>query len=141
MTEKKTASNAEVTTETGDKVEEAVATEPVLEVAAEQTSEPEVLDRVETSSDDALLTINQRNVRKMRQGVVVSATADKTCVVLIKERKQHAVYGKMITSTKKLHVHDPENQAGLGDVVSVMETRPISRLKRWRLVSIVEKAQ
>lgn len=82
-----------------------------------------------------------RGTRKVRQGLVVSTAQDKTCVVEIKERKQHPVYGKMITSTKKLHVHDEENQASLGDTVSVMETRPISKLKHWRLVEIVEKAK
>jgi len=82
-----------------------------------------------------------RNMRKVRQGTVVSTAQDKTCVVEIKERKQHPIYGKMITTSKKLHVHDEDNAASLGDTVSVMETRPISKLKRWRLVEIVEKAK
>ena len=82
-----------------------------------------------------------RNKRKVRQGVVVSATADKTCVVEIKERKPHPIYGKMMTRTKKLHAHDEVNAAGVGDTVTIMETRPLSKLKRWRLVDIVEKAK
>ena len=82
-----------------------------------------------------------RNNRKVRQGMVVSAAGEKTCVVEIRERKQHTLYGKLVTSTKKLHVHDEENLAGVGDLVTVMETRPISKLKRWRLLSIVEKAK
>ncbi|MCL1880020.1 MAG: 30S ribosomal protein S17 [Actinomycetia bacterium] len=82
-----------------------------------------------------------RNNRKVRQGLVVSAAGDKTCVVEIRERKQHALYGKLVNSSKKLHVHDDENEAKVGDLVSIMETRPISKLKRWRLVRIVEKAQ
>jgi small subunit ribosomal protein S17 len=82
-----------------------------------------------------------RNKRKVRQGVVVSATADKTCVVEIKERKPHPIYGKMMTRTKKLHTHDEVNAAGVGDTVTIMETRPLSKLKRWRLVDIVEKAK
>jgi small subunit ribosomal protein S17 len=83
----------------------------------------------------------ERNSRKVRQGIVVSAAADKTCVVQIKERKPHPVYGKMITTTKKLHAHDENNEAGVGDTVRIMETRPISKLKRWRLVTIIEKAK
>ena len=83
----------------------------------------------------------ERNSRKVRQGVVVSAAGDKTCVVQVKERKQHPVYGKMMTSTKKLHAHDENNEAGVGDTVSIMETRPLSKMKRWRLLKIVEKAK
>ena len=82
-----------------------------------------------------------RNSRKVRQGVVVSNAGDKTCVVQIKERKPHPVYGKMMTSTKKFHAHDENNEAGVGDTVQIMETRPLSKLKRWRLVKIVEKAK
>jgi len=83
----------------------------------------------------------ERNSRKERQGVVVSASGDKTCVVQIEERKKHAVYNKMITTSKKLHAHDEENLAGEGDKVRIMETRPLSKLKRWRLVEVLEKAK
>lgn len=82
-----------------------------------------------------------RNRRKVRQGVVVSTAGDKTCVVKVEERKRHPLYGKMITMSKKLHAHDEENIASVGDTVTVMETRPLSKLKRWRLVEIVEKAK
>ena len=82
-----------------------------------------------------------RNTRKVRQGVVVSAAGDKTIVVQIKERKPHPVYGKMMTSTKKFHAHDDNNECGVGDTVSIMETRPLSKMKRWRLVEIIEKAK
>ena len=82
-----------------------------------------------------------RNSRKVRQGVVVSAVNNKTIVVQIKERKPHPVYKKMMTSTKKLHAHDEHNEAGVGDTVQIMETRPLSKLKRWRLVRVVEKAK
>ncbi|MEG0216992.1 MAG: 30S ribosomal protein S17 [Raoultibacter sp.] len=82
-----------------------------------------------------------RNSRKVRQGVVVSAAGDKTCVVQIKERKPHPVYGKMMTNTEKLHAHDENNEAGVGDTVRIMETRPLSKMKRWRLVEIIEKAK
>lgn len=83
----------------------------------------------------------QRNLRKVRQGVVVSISGNKTIVVEIRERKPHPKYGKMVNSTKRLHVHDEENTAGLGDTVKVMETRPLSATKRWRLTEIVERAK
>lgn len=83
----------------------------------------------------------ERNRRKVRQGVVVSTAGEKTCVVRIEERKKHPLYGKMITRSTKLHAHDEENVCGVGDTVTIMETRPISKMKRWRLVEIVEKAK
>jgi small subunit ribosomal protein S17 len=83
----------------------------------------------------------ERNRRKVRQGVVVSTAGEKTCVVKIEERKKHPLYGKMITQSKKLHAHDEENACGVGDTVVVMETRPLSKMKRWRLVEVVEKAK
>ena len=83
----------------------------------------------------------ERNSRKVRQGVVVSAAGDKTCVVVVEERKKHPLYGKMITQSTKLHAHDENNSAGVGDTVTIMETRPLSKMKRWRLVEIVEKAK
>jgi small subunit ribosomal protein S17 len=82
-----------------------------------------------------------RNSRKLRQGVVVSTAGDKTAVVKVEERKKHALYGKMITISKKFHAHDENNSAGVGDTVTIMETRPLSKLKRWRLVDIIEKAK
>jgi len=82
-----------------------------------------------------------RNRRKQRQGVVVSTAGAKTCVVKVEERKRHRLYGKMITQSAKFHAHDENNAAGLGDTVSIMETRPLSKLKRWRLVEILEKAK
>jgi small subunit ribosomal protein S17 len=83
----------------------------------------------------------ERNQRKVRQGVVISAVADKTCVVEVKERKPHPIYGKMMTRTRKFHAHDEANTAGVGDTVTIMETRPQSKLKRWRLLDVVEKAK
>ncbi|WP_165062842.1 30S ribosomal protein S17 [Adlercreutzia sp. ZJ154] len=82
-----------------------------------------------------------RNLRKVRQGVVVSDANDKTIVVSVEERKPHPIYGKMITTTKKFHAHDENNEAGKGDTVQIMETRPLSKMKRWRLSKIVEKAK
>ena len=82
-----------------------------------------------------------RNARKVRTGVVVSLSGDKSITVQITYRKHHPKYGKMMTIHKKLHVHDEKNEAGLGDTVRVMETRPLSKTKRWRVVEIVEKAK
>ena len=82
-----------------------------------------------------------RNSRKVRQGIVVSDVNDKTIVVQIKERKAHPIYKKMMTTTKKFHAHDENNEAHIGDTVRIMETRPLSKMKRWRLVEIVEKAK
>lgn len=84
---------------------------------------------------------NTRNSRKVRQGTVVSAAGDKTIVVEVKSDKPHPVYGKMMTSSKKYHAHDENNEAGVGDRVHIAETRPISKLKRWRLLDIIEKAK
>ncbi|HZL06816.1 MAG TPA: 30S ribosomal protein S17 [Coriobacteriia bacterium] len=83
----------------------------------------------------------ERNSRKERQGLVVSAGGEKTCVVLVEARKRHPLYGKMITQSTKLHAHDEQNAAQVGDRVRIMETRPISKLKHWRIVEIVEKAK
>ena len=83
----------------------------------------------------------ERNSRKERQGVVVSTAGDKTCVVKVEARKRHPLYGKMITRSTKFHAHDENNECGIGDKVLVMETRPLSKEKRWRLVKIVEKAK
>ena len=83
----------------------------------------------------------ERNKRKVRQGVVVSAAGDKSCVVEVSIRKPHAVYGKMVTRTTRYHAHDENNDTRAGDVVQIMETRPVSKLKRWRLTEIIEKAK
>ncbi len=83
----------------------------------------------------------KRNLRKVRFGVVVSSKNDKTCVVKIEERKPHPIYKKMMTTSKKLHTHDVNNETQVGDSVLVMETRPISKTKHWRLLKIVEKAK
>ena len=82
-----------------------------------------------------------RNTRKVRTGTVVSISGNKTIVVQTMERERHPKYGKMMTTTKKLHAHDEECTAGVGDTVRVMETRPLSKMKRWRLVEIIERAK
>jgi len=83
----------------------------------------------------------KRNSRKVVTGTVVSISGDKSITVKIDYRKRHPKYGKMMTISKKLHAHDEKNEAGLGDTVTVMETRPLSKTKRWRLVEIVERAK
>ncbi len=86
-------------------------------------------------------TSADRGRRKVREGLVVSDKMDKTVVVAVEDRIKHRLYGKVLTQTTKLKVHDAENSAGIGDRVVVMETRPLSATKRWRLVEIVEKAK
>ena len=85
--------------------------------------------------------MEERNHRKERVGVVVSDKMQKPIVVAIKDREQHPLYGKFVKKTKKFHVHDENNDAHVGDTVRIMETRPLSKTKRWRLVEIVEKAK
>ena len=82
-----------------------------------------------------------RSSRKTRIGVVVSDKMDKTVVVSIERRVQHPVYGKMVRRTKRLKAHDEQNAAKTGDTVRIMETRPLSKSKRWRLVEIMERAR
>ena len=82
-----------------------------------------------------------RNQRKVREGYVVSDKMDKTVVVALEDRKKHPLYGKVLRSTTKVKAHDEANSAGIGDRVLLMETRPLSATKRWRLVQILEKAK
>ena len=83
----------------------------------------------------------ERNLRKSRTGKVVSDAMNKTIVVAIEDNIKHPKYGKVIKRTMKVHAHDEANECGVGDVVTVMETRPLSKTKRWRLVEIIEKAK
>jgi small subunit ribosomal protein S17 len=82
-----------------------------------------------------------RNKRKVREGYVVSDKMNKTVVVALEDRKKHPLYGKVLRSTTKVKAHDEANTAGVGDRVLLMETRPLSATKRWRLVQILEKAK
>ena len=82
-----------------------------------------------------------RGMRKTRIGVVVSDKMDKTIVVAIRTRVKHPLYGKIMNRTSKIKAHDEENQCGVGDTVKIMETRPLSKEKHWRLVEIIEKAK
>ena len=114
----------EMTNEVTETVVETVAAAPVVKAA------PAV---------DA--TESRENPRKIREGIVVSDKMDSTIVIAIVERVRHAVYGKTVQRTKKLYVHDEKNEAKIGDKVRVQETRPLSKLKRWRLTEIVERAR
>ena len=85
--------------------------------------------------------MEERNKRKVREGLVTSNKMDKTIVVSVERRLKHAKYGKFLKRTTKLMVHDEQNDCNIGDKVRVMETRPLSKSKRWRLVEIIERAK
>ncbi len=82
-----------------------------------------------------------RNLRKTRVGVVSSNKMEKTCTVKIERRLKHPIYGKFVKSTKKFTAHDEKNETNIGDLVKIMETKPLSKNKRWRVVEIIEKAK
>ena len=82
-----------------------------------------------------------RNLRKERIGLVTSNKMDKTVTVAVKWKEKHPIYGKFVNKTKKFHAHDEKNECGIGDTVRIMETRPLSKLKRWRVVEITERAK
>jgi small subunit ribosomal protein S17 len=83
----------------------------------------------------------ERNFRKERIGVVVSNKMDKSIVVAVKRKVKHPIYGKFINKTKKLMAHDEENSCNIGDTVRISETRPLSKIKTWRLIEIIERAK
>ncbi len=85
--------------------------------------------------------MEERNLRKTRIGVVVSDKMDKTIVVAVRDNVRHKLYNKIVKKTYKLKAHDENNECGIGDTVKVMETRPLSKDKRWRLVEIIERAK
>jgi len=82
-----------------------------------------------------------RNLRKERMGVVTSNKMNKSITVAIKWKEKHPIYGKFVNKTKKYHAHDEKNECNIGDTVKIMETRPLSKTKRWRLVQIIERAK
>ncbi|WP_432477487.1 30S ribosomal protein S17 [Nocardioides sp. GXQ0305] len=82
-----------------------------------------------------------RSTRKVREGLIVSDKMDKTVVVAVEDRVKHALYGKVMRKTSKLKAHDEQNDCGIGDRVRIMETRPLSATKRWRVVEILERAK
>ncbi len=85
--------------------------------------------------------MEDRNLRKVRVGLVVSNKMDKTVTVAIADNVKHPIYGKIVKRTLKVHAHDENNECGIGDKVSIMETRPLSKTKRWRVVTVIEKAK
>jgi small subunit ribosomal protein S17 len=92
-------------------------------------------------ADETATETRRENPRKVREGLVVSSGMDKTAVVLIVERKRHRRYAKTVQHSTRLYVHDEENDLNVGDRVRVMETRPLSKMKRWRLVEVLERAK
>ena len=95
---------------------------------------------VENTNTAATETLD-RNLRKTRIGVVTSNKMTKTITVAVERKVKHPIYGKFVKKTSKFHAHDEKNEASIGDVVRIMETRPLSKLKRWRLVEIIEKVK
>ncbi|SDD73642.1 30S ribosomal protein S17 [Auraticoccus monumenti] len=93
----------------------------------------------DTTNTETAQTV--RSARKVREGIVVSDKMDKTITVLVEDRVKHKLYGKVMRTSERLKAHDEENTAGVGDRVQVMETRPLSATKRWRLTKIVERAK
>jgi small subunit ribosomal protein S17 len=85
--------------------------------------------------------MENRNLRKERTGVVFSNKMDKTITVAVKWKEKHPIYGKFVNKTKKYHAHDEKNDCNIGDTVRIMETRPLSKLKRWRLTEIIERVK
>lgn len=85
--------------------------------------------------------MSERNLRKTRVGVVTSNKMEKTITVAVERRVKHPIYGKFLKKTTKFHAHDEKNECSIGDMVRIMETRPLSKLKRWRLVEVVEKVK
>jgi small subunit ribosomal protein S17 len=95
----------------------------------------------ETNVTEANGIEDSRNRRKTREGLVVSDKMDKTVIVSVEDRVKHALYGKVLRRTSKLKAHDEQNQCSIGDRVLIMETRPLSASKRWRIVEVLEKAK
>ena len=87
------------------------------------------------------MSTSERNLRKTRIGVVTSNRMEKTITVAVERKVKHPIYGKFVKKTTKFHAHDEKNECTIGDTVRIMETRPLSKTKRWRLVEIVEKAK
>ena len=87
------------------------------------------------------MSMETRNLRKEKVGIVTSNKMDKTITVAVERREKHPMYGKFVKKTSKFAAHDEENDCGIGDTVKIMETRPLSKNKRWRLVEVIERAK
>ena len=85
--------------------------------------------------------MQERNLRKTRLGFVTSNKMEKTITVVVERKVKHSIYGKFVKKTTKFHAHDEKNECSIGDIVKIMETRPLSKTKRWRLVEVVEKVK
>lgn len=108
---------------------------------SENTQSTATTTEAHEPTESALGHGGDRNYRKARQGYVVSDKMDKTVVVVVEDRVKHALYGKVLRKSHKVKAHDEGNTAGIGDLVLINETRPLSATKRWRLVEIIEKAK
>ncbi len=108
---------------------------------AAQASAPQQHSAKSQGGNSESATPGPRGFRKTREGLVVSDKMDKTVVVAVEDRVKHPLYGKVVRRTNKLKAHDEQNSCGVGDRVLIMETRPLSATKRWRIVRILEKAQ
>lgn len=119
------------------------AKKPAAKPAAKAAAKPAAKAASKPKTPKAPKEIKEvnRGYRKARRGYVVSDKMDKTIVVLVEERKKHPLYGKVMRLSKKIKAHDEQNTAGIGDLVLINETRPLSATKNWRLVEILEKAK
>jgi small subunit ribosomal protein S17 len=111
------------------------------DVAPEDTPVPATEPATGQVAGQVATKASERGRRKVREGLVVSDKMDKTVVVLVEDRVKHALYGKVMRRTSRLKAHDEQNRCGVGDRVQIMETRPQSATKRWRVVEILEKAK
>ncbi len=136
-----------VTGAVDDAIETAAETIESITGTDEQGEAEQAASKKKTTSTNSASTATEpateagRNERKTRDGVVVSNKMDKTISVAIERRLQHPIYGKYVKKTKKLIAHDESNECQIGDIVRIMECRPLSRRKRWRLISVLEKAK
>lgn len=108
---------------------------------SEQQGETTSVEESAVATEKAAHDVNPRGYRKVRRGYVVSDKMEKTIVVEVEDRVKHGLYGKVLRRSSKVKVHDEQNTAGIGDMVMISETRPLSATKRWRLVEILEKAK
>jgi small subunit ribosomal protein S17 len=123
--------------------DQSVSEEPVNDdaIAAEAAPEAPVAPAAETPAEVADDAVARKNARKVREGLVVSISMEKTAVVATIDRVRHRRYVKTVQRTKRLYAHDENNETRLGDRVRIVETRPLSKLKRWRVVEILERAK
>ena len=117
------------------------AAKPAAKKPAAKAAAPKAAAKPKTPKAPKEIKEVERGYRKSRRGYVVSDKMDKTIVVLVEDRKKHPLYGKVMRLSKKIKAHDENNSAGIGDLVQIDETRPLSATKNWRLVEILEKAK